>query len=103
MLIQRPFALSPGPPSKRMKHTLSTKMSTGKEFMEKVDINIERVWNPTEILIFEILVQLLSSLQIPVTADNIKRYFNRLAKRIIQLGFAFEIVEKSLKACILWA
>ena len=65
--------------------------------MEKVDINIERVWNPTEILIFEILVQLLSSLQIPVTADNIKRYFNRLAKRITQLGFAFEIVEKSLK------
>lgn len=96
MLAESPFALSPGPSRKRIKHSLSTKMSSGKEFMEKMNTNIERVWSPTEILIFEILVQLLNSLQIPVTADIIKRYFNRLVKRITQLGFTFEVVAKSL-------
>jgi hypothetical protein len=64
--------------------------------MEKMDTKIERVWNPTEILIFEVLLQLLNHLQIPANADTIKKYFNRLAKRITQLGSEFEVVTKSL-------
>lgn len=64
--------------------------------MEKMDTKIETVWNPTEILIFDALLQLLNHLQIPANTDTIKKYFNRLAKRITQLDFDFEIVTKSL-------
>jgi LEA14-like dessication related protein len=64
--------------------------------MEKMKVNIVKVWNPTEILIFEFLVQLLNNLQIPLTAHTIKRYINRLVQRAQKLGFAFHIVVKSL-------
>ena len=57
---------------------------------EKMDTKIETVWNP------KFCLQLLNHLQIPANADTMKRYFNRLAKRITQLGFDFEIVTKSL-------
>lgn len=97
LLPDKQFVLSPGPSRKRYKHSLSTKIDSGKDFMEKMDTKIERVWNPTEILIFEVLLQLLNHLQIPANADTIKKYFNRLAKRITQLGFEFEVVTKSLR------
>ena len=64
--------------------------------MEKMETKIERVWNRAEIIVFECLVQLLSILHIALSCDNVQRYFNKIVRRIDQLGYTAEIVEKSL-------
>ena len=66
--------------------------------MEKIEVNVEKRWSRTEILIFECILQLLYNLNIPVTADNVKRYFNLLASRITELHFHFNVVKKTTKA-----
>ena len=68
--------------------------------MEKMEVNVEKRWSPTEILIFECILQLLYSLNIPVTADNVKHYFNLLASRITELGFNFDVVKKTTAAIL---
>ena len=97
---QSPLHVIAGPSRKRIKHSLSTTTTPGKAFMEKMEVNVEKLWSPTEILIFECILQLLYSLDIPITADNMKRYFNLLASRIIQLGFNFEVVKGTTEAII---
>ena len=87
LLSQSKLHITEGPKRKRIKHSLSTTTPPGKAFMEKMEVNVEKLWSPTEILIFECILQLLYSLNIPVTADNVKRYFNLLASRITELGF----------------
>ena len=98
LLSQSTLHLAAGPSRKRIKHSLSTTTTPGKAFMEKMEVNVEKRWSPTEILIFECILQLLYSLNIPVTADNVKRYFNLLASRITELGFNFEMVKKTTEA-----
>ena len=95
-VLNNPLAISPTIPRKRAKHSLTTKLTSGKEFMEKMETKIERVWNCAEIIVFECLVQLLSSLDIALSCDNAQRYFNKIVRRIDQLGYTAEIVEKSL-------
>ena len=63
--------------------------------MEKIEVNVEKRWSQTEILIFECILQLLYNLNIPVPADNVKRYFNLLASRITELHFHFNVVKKT--------
>ena len=88
------LTLSPGPSHKTTKHSLTTKGSSGKEFIERMDTNIERVWTSDEILIFEVLVQILISQEIPITSYIIKQYFNQLIKRLAE--FPSDVVVKSL-------
>ena len=65
-----------------------------------MEVNVEKLWSPTEILIFKCILQLLYSLNIPVAADNVKHYFNLLASRITELGFNFDVVEKTTAAIL---
>ena len=65
--------------------------------MEENDAKIKRVWNRTEVIVFECLIQLLSSLQVTFSHDNIRLYFNKVVRRISQLGYDIEIYEKSVK------
>ena len=95
-MLNNPLAISPTIPRKRAKHSLTTKLTSGKEFMEKMETKIERVWNRAEIIVFECLVQLLSSSHIALSCDNVQRYFNKIVLQIDQLGYTAEIVEKSL-------
>ena len=80
LLSQSTIHITEGPKRKRIKHSLSTSTTPGKAFMEKMEVNLEKLWSPTEILILECILQLLYSLNIPATADNVKCYFNLLAE-----------------------
>ena len=96
VVLNSPLVISPPTPRKRAKHFLTTTLTSGKEFMQKMEANIERVWNRAEIIVFECLTQLLPSLHIILSDDNVQRYFNKIARRICQLGYTDEIIEKSL-------
>ena len=98
LLSQSTLHLTAGPSWKRIKHSISITTIPGKAFMEKMEVNVEKRWSSTEILIFECILQLLYNLNIRVTADNVKRYFNLLASRITELGFNFDVVKKTTEA-----
>ena len=94
--LNNALAISPSTPRKRAKHSLTTKLNSGEKFTENMEANIERFWTRSEVILFQCIIQLLSSLQTAFSDENLKRYFNSIVRRICQLGYTTEFVEKSL-------
>ena len=93
--LNNPLAISPSTPRMRAKHS-NDKIKFWRKVHENMETNIERFWTRSEVILFECVIQLLSSLQIAFSDENLKRYFNSIVRRICQLGYTTEFVEKSL-------
>lgn len=93
------FSISDPTPRKRATHELSATRTNAREFMENMKARIRIEWNPTEIIIFECLIELLRNLNIAINAENIRKYFNKLVDKIsdFKIGFEVEVVKKTMK------